>query len=807
MTGLLQDVRFALRGLRNHPGFTSVAILTLALAVGSTTAVVSLTRAALVKSLPYADPSELVHLWMTDSNGKHELAYPDYLDLRRETHAFADMGGYVGGQKGILQLSGESLPIRGAAASASFFSTLGIVPATGRTFEPADELPGAPRSVVLGYRLWRERFAADPSVVGQAIVLNGIPRRVAGVLPAGFNFAPALDADLWVNLRVGEQQMRRNLWWFNVVARRRPGLDPKKAADDVARVFGSLSRQFPDSHTGTGIDAVPLDDQILGPVRHILSALLGAVAAVLLIACANIAGLLLGRATSRRKEIAIRAALGASSRRLVSQLLAESFLLAGIGGAAGVLLSVALVRLLLAGIPEAQAAAMPYLTHARLDGVVLLAGLAVTAAAGLLFGLAPSLQIARSAGNDPLRETHSSDGRPAQRMRSALVVGEIAAAIVLLASAGVMIRSTITLLRVDPGFETKNLLTMQVDLPSNPRYEGSDRLTAFHAELLARIRSVPGVRGAGTVSVLPLSGGGDTVNFAIEGRPVVPGHEIEANIRTISAGYFHDMGIPLVAGRSFGPGDRDGGPKTVIVNRSLARRFFGTASPVGRRIRFTFNDRQPYREIVGVVGDENQKGLDAEPNPVVYASYLQSLEDSMRVVVRTAGNPEGLGRSVKAAIQSIDPAIMIVDVSTMGRLISDAPSTFLRRFPALLIGGFAAVALLLAAIGLYGIMAFAVARRTREIGIRLALGAGRRDVIGMVLSAGSRLVAGGLALGFAGAVAATRVLSSIVFRVRPLDPVSLFAVSILLAAVALLACWLPARRAAAVDPMTALRDE
>jgi len=807
MRAVLQDVRYAVRGFRQSPAFALVAVATLALAVGSTTAVVSLTRAALVKSLPYAEPENLVHLWMTDPNGRHEFAYPDYLDARRDTRAFADIGGYAGGLKGVLQLPSESVPVRAASASASFFSTLGIVPAVGRTFEAADERPNAPRSVVLGYRLWRERFAGDPSVVGRSLVLNGSPRRIAGVLPAAFNFAPALGAEIWINLRIDDDRMRRNLWWFNLVARVKPEIGPKKARDDLARVFGDLAQRFPDSHTGTGVQVVPLADQILGPVRNVLTALLGAVGAVLLIACANIAGLLLGRATARRREIAIRAALGASARRLVAQLFTESLLLAGIGGAAGVLFSVAIVRGLIAAIPEAQAAAMPYLEHARLDGSVLLAGLAATIAAGLLFGLAPSYQIARATGADPLRETHASEGRQSHRMRSALVTGEIAIAIVLLAGAGVMIRSTLALLRVDPGFETRNLLTLQVALPPSPRYEGRDRLAAFHAELLSRVRAVPGVRAAGTVDVLPLSGGGNTVNFAIEGTPVLPGHENEANIRSISTDYFRDMGIPLITGRPFGPEDRDGGPKTVIVNRSLARRFFGGANPVGKKVRFTFNDRQPYREIVGGVGDENQKSLDEEPAPVIYASYLQSLDDSMSVVIRASGDPERLGPSVKAAILAIDPAIMVVDVTTMGQMISDAPSTFLRRYPALLIGGFAAVALLLAAIGLYGIMTFAVARRSREIGIRLALGAQRREVVGMVLSSGGRVVAAGLALGLAGAVATTRVLSSILFRVRPLDPVSLALVSILLAAVALLACWLPARRAAGVDPASALRNE
>ena len=807
MSRTAQNIRYALRSFRRSPGFALVAIGTLALAIGTTTAIVSLSRAALTKSLPYRDPERLVHVWVTYPNGEHEASYPDYLDWRSKTVSFEDMGGYVGGLKGTLKLREDAVPVRAATATASFFTTLGVAPILGRGFEPRDDLKNSERVVLLSHRLWAERFGADPGVVGRSIDLNGAPRRVAGVLPPLFNFAPAQGAEIWVNTRIDDERMRRNLWWLNVVARTKPGVSARAAKADFSRVQALLEKAYPDSETGLGIRLVPLRDQVLGPVRPILAALLGAVAAVLLIACANVAGLLLGRASVRRKEIAIRMALGAGARDLVAQLLTESLTLAAIGGAVGILGAHWGVRLLLSGIPEAQAAAMPYLAHAGLDPEVLFAGIALSLATGVLFGLAPALQSARPAPEEALKDGYPAGGRSRNRMRGALVVSEIAVAIVLLTGAGLMLRSTLALLRVDPGFETKNLLTLQIALPSDGRYEDAGRLAAFHDQLMASVRSIPGVRSVGTVDVLPLSGGGNTVNFAIEGKPVLPGQEMEANIRTVSPNYFHDMGIPLAGGRPFDARDVRNAPRTVIVNRTLARRFFGGANPIGRRIRFTFNDKQPFREIVGVVGDENEKSLDADPSPVVYASFFQSLDDSMSLVVRTAGKPEDLGPAVKAAIRALDKDVMVLDVTSMGRLITDAPSTFLRRYPAFLIGLFAALALFLAAIGLYGIMAFAVSCRVREIGIRVALGAQRGDVVGMVLREGSRLVAAGLALGIAGALAATRMLSSILFRTRPFDPPTIAAVSALLAAAALLACYLPARRAANVDPMVALREE
>ncbi|MGH9441079.1 MAG: ABC transporter permease [Thermoanaerobaculia bacterium] len=807
MSRTAQNIRYALRSFRRNPGFSIVAIGTLALAIGTTTAILSLARAALTKSLPYQDPERLVHIWVTSPNGEHEAAYPDYTDWRRNTLAFEDMGGYVGGQKGILRIGAETTPIRAATATASFFTTLGVAPILGRGFDSRDELPNSERVVLISHRLWTERFGADKGIAGRSIELNGMPRRVAGVLPALFNFAPAQGAEVWVNVRLDADRMRRNLWWLNVVARMKPDMSLRRAQMDLARVESQLERAYPDSHSGLGIKIVSLRDQILGEVRPILAALLGAVAAVLLIACANVAGLLLGRAATRRKEVAIRMAIGASSRDLLAQLLTESLTLSVMGGAIGVLGAQWGVRLLLAGIPESQAAMMPYLAHAGLDAQVLMGGIALSLGTGILFGLAPALQGSRPAPEEALKEGYPAGGRSRSRMRAALVASEIAVAIVLLTGAGLMLRSTLALLRVDPGFETKNLLTLQIALPSSGRYEGDDKLASFHDELMTRIQSVPGVKSVGTVSVLPLSGGGNTVNFAVEGRPVQPGNELEANIRTISPNYFHDMGIPLAAGRPFDSRDVRKAPRTVIVNRTLVRRFFADGNAIGRRIRFTFNDQQPFREIVGVVGDENQKSLDSDPAPVIYASFFQSLDNEMSVVVRTTGKPEDLAPSVKSAIRSLDRDIMVLEITTMGRLIADAPSTFLRRYPAFLIGVFAATALLLAAIGLYGIMAFAVSCRVREIGIRVALGAQRGDILRMVLGEGGRLVAAGLALGIVGALAATRLLSTILFRVRPFDPTTVAAVSALLALTALLAAYLPARRAAGVDPMVALREE
>jgi predicted permease len=809
MKSFPRNVLYALRSIRRSSGFAGIAIATIALVIGANTAIFSLASAALTKSLPYREPERLVHVEDTSANGEHKASYPDYDDWRKSNRVFEEMGGYLGGNKGTLRLSDGSVQARVGVATASFFPTLGVSPILGRGFLVSEELSTSERVILLSHRIWHERFGGSPGVLGRTIDLNGKPRRVVGILPKDFNFAPAQGADLWVPLRMEPyQRNRRNLWWLDVVARMKPSVSLKAAQADLSVLAGRLEKTYPESNSGLDVKLDSLRDEILGPIRPILAALVGAVVAVLLIACTNIAGLLLGRASSRRKEIAIRVALGARPRDLVAQLLTESLTLGVLGGAAGILWAHWGIKLLLAGIPEEQAASMPYLENAGLDGRVLLFSLALSLLTGVLFGLIPALQSARPAPGEALKSSApASHGLSPHRTRSILVVAEIAVAIVLLTGAGLMLKSTVRLLHVDPGFDRKDLLTLQIASGSG-KYDTPEKLSAFHESLLARVRGVPGVTAAGTVDVLPLSGGSNTVNFVVGGKNVpLPGHENEANIRVISANYFHDMRVPLIAGRPFDSGDRSGTPKVLVVNRALARRYFGSESPIGKEIKYTYDDRQTFEKIVGVVGDENQVSLDVEPRPVIYECFLQSPDSSMSVVARTAGSPESFAPAVRKAIASLDSDLLVYGEASMDRIISEAPSTFLRRYPAFLIGVFAAAALLLAAIGLYGIMAFAVAQRTREIGIRMALGAERKDVVGMILRDGGRLLVAGLTIGMAGALASSRLLSGFLFGVRPYDPVTLVLVAALLSFAALLACYLPARRAAKVDPIEALRYE
>jgi putative ABC transport system permease protein len=807
----LQDIRYAVRKLARMPGFTIVSALTLALGIGANTAIFTAVDRALLRPFPYKNQEALVHLWETvprQDFGNHEASYPDYRDWREQNNVFEEMAGY---SQSSVTLTGDGEPERidAARVTSTFFPLLGVEPSLGRAFLPDEDQASAERVAILSNGFWQRRFGSDPQIINRTITLNGASFTVVGVLPRGFHFAKFGAADLWLPLRPAPSQIeRRNLYWLKVIARLKPNVSAEQASADMSAIAGRIAEQFPDSHTDTGIKIIGLRDDIVGPVKPLLLILLGAVAFVLLISCANVANLSLARSAARRKEIAIRIALGSSRTRLARQLLTESVLLALAGGALGLLLAQWSIELLLAAIPNSLLVQMPYLEGMTLDLKALAFTSVVSLLTGIIFGLAPALQASKPDLTDALKEggkSSASAGRA--RLRNMLVVSEIAFALILLIGAGLMIKSLSRLLEVDPGFHTDNLLTFKLSLPGN-KYSDESRVIAFHDELIARIESLPGVKGAATTDILPLSGGGNTGSFAVEGRPApAPGEKTEGNIRTISPNYFGVMGIPLIKGRFFNERDKMGAADVLVINKTLADRAFPDGDAVGQRIVFVFDPAKTPREIIGVTGDENVTSLDARITPIVYFSNLQDGENQIGVVARTSADPASVISAARNEISRMDPDLPLYGVMTMQQLIANSPSTFLRRYPALLISAFAAAAVALAMLGIYGVISYSVTQRTHEIGIRMALGAKGGDVLKLIVGQSLLLALIGIAIGLAGALALTRIMSSLLYGVSATDPLTIAIAALILAGVALGASFAPARRALKVDPMIALRYE
>ncbi|MCI0486738.1 MAG: ABC transporter permease [Blastocatellia bacterium] len=807
MNNLFQDLRYAIRMLLKKPGFTVIAVLTLALGIGANTAIFTVVDAALLKGLPYEDPDRLFHLWETTPQKEYsqrEASYPDYQDWQKN-QAFDSMAAYTGG---MATMTGRGDPERVASpsATANFFSVLGVEALIGRTFQPGEDVPGAERVTVLTFGFWQRRFGGDPAILGQSLTLNGNNHIVVGVLPPSFQFA-LRQADLWRPYQPSEMQLsRRFMHGTNVIARLKDGVTVEKAQAEMSAIGARIEQEHNQSHAGTGIILVPLQEEVVGDVKPVLFVLLAAVGFVLLIACANVANLLLVRSTARRKEMAIRAALGAGRSSLIRQLLTESLLLSIVGGIIGLLIAQWGVEALVAAIPEHQLNTMPYLKGLGLDSGILIFAASLSIATGIVFGLAPALQSSKTDLTEALKEGgRASAASSRNRLRSLLVVTEIALALVLLVGAGLMMRSLMKLLEVDPGFKTENLLTMTVSLPSGKFTEAS-QVVEFHKQLISRVESLPGVTGAGTVNILPLIGG-NTTRFYVEGEPVPPpGEETESNLRTAGSNYFRVMGIPLIKGRHFDERDNVDAPGVLIVNKTLADRVLPGRDIVGRRLAFSGFNIPPV-EVVGVVGDVKITGLDDEIKPVIYSPFQQGPSLTTSLVVRTGSDAANLAAAIRSELRSMEPDITLFAVRTMEEMIAVSPATFMRRYPALLIGVFAAVALLLASIGIYGVISYSVGQQTHDIGVRVALGARTSDIIGMVMKQGAGLAVAGVALGLAGAFAVTRLLESMLFEVSATDPVTFALVPALLIGVALLACYIPARRAAKVDPMVALRYE
>ncbi|MGH9956522.1 MAG: ABC transporter permease, partial [Pyrinomonadaceae bacterium] len=716
-----------------------------------------------------------------------------------------EIAAYSGGG-GIMSGRGEPERVFAPAATANFFSLLGVEPVIGRTFQPGEDKPGAPLVAVLTHGMWQRRFGGDAGILGQSLTINGVSYTVIGVLPASFQFA-LRNADLWLPYQPNEAQLtRRFMHGTNVIGRLKPGVGLEQAQAELNVIAKRIENEHNQSHAGTGIRVVPLQEEVVGSVKPILLVLLGAVGFVLLIACANVASLLLTRSLSRQKEVAIRSALGASRWRVVRQMLTESVLLSLAGGVAGLLIAYLGVNVLVAALPENQLNSLPFLKSLQIDTRILGFSFGLSLFTGMLFGLAPALQSSRLDLNEVLKEGGRTTSRgERQRLRSAFVVAEIALAVVLLVGAGLMMKSLLRLLQTNVGFNPQNVLTMAIALPPG-KYADPTALVSFHQQLKERVQSLPGVMGAGTVNILPLQGG-NTTRFMVEGDPVPPpGQEIEANIRVVDETYFQTLGVPLLAGRPFDERDNTDAPGVVIIGKTLADRVFAGRDPIGRRIKYA-SVQAPSDLIIGVVGDVKIAGLDEAIKPVLYYPYRQLPSMFANLVVRTNADPTPLASAIRNEIRLLEPDVALFGDRQMEELIATSPAAFMRRFPALLIGIFAGVALLLASIGIYGVVSYSVSQQIHYIGVRMALGAQASDIMKMVLKQGLGVSLLGMAIGVLAALGLMRLLRSLLYEVQTTDLATFALVVGALFVVALLASYIPARRATKVDPLVALRYE
>ena len=805
--GLLHDVRYALRTLLRSPGFTLAAVATLAIGIGANAAIFSLVRAVLLRPLPFAQPERLVSLWESnDAKGYSRMVAspPNYLDWKAQSRSFESMGAYTDTTLvAAAQGHGEAQRLDGAAVTAGFFETLGVRPLHGRVFRESETSPGHPAVVVLGHGVWTRRFGGDPGIVGRTLRLDGEPYEVVGVMPATFRF-PEERADFWVPLSFPpDVASQRGAHYLEVIARMRTGVTIDAARAEIRAIADRLRFAYPRTNSGYTAGGTRLAESLVGDVAPALTMLLGAVGLVTLVACANVANLLLARAARRRPEIAIRTALGAGRGRLARQLLTESAVLAALGAGAGLALAAASLD----SIVRLAPASVPRLTDVRVDGAVLLFTAGWTVACVALFGLAPALAALRPRPMHALRG-HGPDGGGSRRRvgaRQALVVAQVALALVLSAGAALLIRSLARLSSVDPGFRTESALTYSLTLPS-ARYPDEAARGAFLDRLLERMRSLPGARSTGAIFGLPLTG----MSFSSSFRPsdaAAGDNEPSAQLRVASRGYFGAMGIAVLGGRGFTGADRRGSPIAILVSESGARKFFPAGDAIGKRLRFgaRMTETRIEGEVVGIVGDVRDAELGAGPTPEFYGSLEQAPADEFHVVVRAGASPDRLASSVRAAVAELDPELAVTGLTTLDEVVRRSVAR--PRFMVQLLLVFASLALLLCAIGVYGVTAYAVSQRTREIGIRMALGADRRAVRDLVLREAVRLAAAGVALGLAGAFAATRLLRGFLFEIGPADPLTHAAVAALLAAVAVAASALPARRAARLNPLVALRTE
>lgn len=810
---LLQDIRYGARMLAKNKGFTAVAVVTLALGIGANTAIFSVVNELLLRPLPYRDAERLVMLWEVSPHGRHQntTSRSNFTAWREQARSFEGMAAFSD-QRLNLTGGGEPEEVSVQLATPELFQVLGVEPLKGRTLVEDDARAGS-AAVVMSYGLWQRRFGGDPQMVGKTVTLNGVPSTVVGIMPAGFQWyirqksGTGRPAEMWSVLtmpKTSEGAEARGRF-LSVVARLKPGVTPAQADAELKTIESRLGQEEPKYNKGYSAEAISVRDQFVGNIRPALWVLLGAVGLVLLIACANVANLLLSRAAAREKEIALRTALGASRGRVVRQLLTESILLALLGSLLGLVLAWWGIKALVAISPRD----LVNIQGVGLNLTVLGWTLAVSLLTGIVFGMAPALDATRLDLNDALKEGGKGAGGQSARsraMRSTLVVAEVALALVLLAGAGLMVKSFARLRKIDTGFNSDNVLSLVLRLPA-AKYREDPQVVTFFRQTLERVRALPGVRSAGMVNFLPLYGGlGSATGIIIEGRPAPPaGEGPSANVRVADSGYFGTMGIPFLEGRNFTDFEDAEAKHVVVVSESLAKKYFPGEDPIGKRITVHMSENAVPSEIVGVVGDVRYDSLTDEAEPTVYMPHPELTYEFMTLVIRTTGDPSELAPAVRREIGEIDRDQPVSDVRTMKEVMADTVGR--ARFNTLLLGVFAGLATLLAAVGIFGVMNYSVTLRTREIGLRMALGAQPSRVLLLVLRQGLLLTLAGTGIGLAASLALTRLMSSLLFGIDSTDPSTFAAIVIVLAVVALVACYVPARRATRIDPLTALRYE
>jgi putative ABC transport system permease protein len=806
METLLKDVRYGVRMLLRNPGFTVVAVIALALGIGANAAIFSVVNGVLLSPLPYNEPERLMMILETKlpQFPEFSIAPGNFLEWKKQNTVFERLVAFKDTSLNLIG-TGDPERLRVLNVTEGFFAMLGTKPQLGRDFLPEEDQPERNNVVILSQGLWQKRFGADPTILNQSIALSGKSYTVIGVMPATFRFGPLEEQiDLWTPMGFTAQEAQNHGGHYvAAIGQLKPGITVDQASAEMATIAGRVAAQYP-AATGWGVKIVPLLEFSVRSIKPALLVLLVAVAFVLLIACANVASLLLARAAGRQKEIATRTALGAGRWRIVRQLLTESMLLSVVGGAVGLLLAKWGTDLLLTLAPSD----LPRMDNVSVDGRALAFTAAITFLTGIIFGLLPALQASKPNLNEAMKDAArgSSEGRGRKLVRNTLVVLEVASALVLLIGAGLMIKSFYKLQEVDPGFEPNNALTASIELPTQ-RYPKETQQVAFFQQLIERVQALPGVEAAGASCVVPMTDNDFVLAFEIDGRPPLqPGTTQSTNYYSVSADYFKAMGIPLRRGRVFTAADTKDSPHVAVINETMARKIFPDEDPIGKRITFDDRDKNPdWYEIVGIVGDVKHYGLDQPTTMQTYEPYTQQTLPFMTLVVRTTGSPASLGPVIRSEILKLDKEQPATSIKTLHEFFSISVAQ--QRFSVVLLGVFAAVALVLAAVGIYGVLSYAVTQRTHEIGIRMALGAGRRDVFRLVVGGGMLLTLIGIVGGLVAAFALTRLIASLLFGVTATDTLTFVTVSAVVLGVALLACYIPARRATRVDPLVALRAD
>jgi len=809
LASIASDIRFALRQLRRNPGFAAAAVLVLTLGLGSSIAIFAFVDAMLLKPLPYRDPARLAALFESMTLGaRYHISYLDYLDWKRMNTVFSSLEVYDGAYLSLATPSGMQ-SVDGAMVSEGFFRTLGVKPVLGRDFGPGEDLPGAARTTLLSNEVWREHYGARQDVLGQSVTLNGEAHTIIGVLPAGFHFAPIGDSNYWIPLLISEDCAKaRGCHNFSGIARLNDGVTFQAAAADMKQIADQLARQFPEADAERGATVLPLAEIIVGDLRPILLVLLAGVLLLLLIACANVASLLLVRAEGRKREIAVRGALGASPTRLIRQFITDGLVLVVAASGLGIGAAALAMRLLLHLIPHDMMASMPYLRGLGLNPRIAAFAIALALVCSLLFSLLPALRLSQSGAGAPMRDALASGSRSVhgllwRRFGSNLVVFELATALVLLVCAGLLARSFYRLLRAPIGIDPDHLVALRVTIPDKS-IDSPPTLVDLKRRLATRAAGLPGATAVGACTVLPIGNHGGSVTFHVVGRPE-HGERIEVMNRTIDENYLAAVGARILRGRDFAVSDDANHPNAVLINRSMAAIHFPGEDPVGKQIRY--DATSPPMQIVGIVDDIQEGPLDTVNGPTLYTPFAQDATNRFFLVARAAVAERPLLASLDAAVREVDPRLLTSQPTVMSERIRDSPAAYLHRAAAWLVSSFAALALLLGVVGLYGVIAYSVSQRTREIGVRMALGAQRAAVSSLILREAAWLIVIGLAVGLGLSIGAATLMRKLLFSIQPWDAETLAAVVVVLAAFAMLASYIPAHRAAALNPIDALRTE